>query len=126
MSKGRRRSTSPRVRSWRRAPFSSTGGSSPALPAASPQRTHASAARKLDCHALGGSNGVPTFGTGLTRDLDLHAHGAVSLNLAGFVVAVGTVDLRRGTLTASDFTGVDLFALTVSGASLFAGVGGTL
>src|SRR5207244_600682 len=85
---------------------------------------------RLDWHAIGGANGVPAFGTGMTASTRLHVHADASVSVAGFVVGKGTLDLKQGVITSSaggpTLTDADLFALTVTGVQLFVGTGGTL
>jgi len=92
-------------------------------------------AAKLDWHALGADAaaqalGVPAFSADVTPQTLLHVQAAASFDFDSFVVGKGTLDLRQGVLTSTAggvaLTNADLFAMTVTGAALFVGIGGTL
>ena len=89
------------------------------------------AAQKLDWAAMGPgltSGSLPAF----TMDdtVDLQASGSVSVDVAGFVVAVGTLDLFKGRVSGSDGTtdlvDADALSLSLSNLSLFVGVGASI
>ena len=89
-------------------------------------------ATRMDWATFTPADNLPDL-TGLTRDVELSASGHVELDVFGFVLAEASFGLVKGTLSGSDdpasgdpvtLTGAQSLVLTLTGASLFVGVGG--
>src|SRR5439155_1703688 len=71
-------------------------------------------------------SGFGIAGLGITSATDLDVSATLALDLGGFVVAAGSAHVSKQTVTGSFATPQSALVVTVSGASLFVGVGGSL
>ena len=93
--------------------------------------TVSGSAEKLDWDSLSISSGLDLSGSavlGIDESVDLHASGSVAFDaLSGTVVGTGGFTLDLGQVSGPDITdNSDAIALAITGADLFAGVGGSL
>src|SRR5688572_15206723 len=73
-----------------------------------------------------GAGSTPLFGIEIADTTQVEVAGTVGLSIGGFVVAAGGFSLVKQTVAGGTVDGADALVVTLSGVSVFAGVGGSL
>src|SRR5688572_11395464 len=73
-----------------------------------------------------GAGSTPLFGLEIADTTQVEVAGRLGLSIGGFVVAAGGFSLVKQTVSGGTVDGADALVVTLSGVSVFAGVGGSL
>src|SRR5688572_7251382 len=80
---------------------------------------------RLDWESAGAGS-TPLFGIDIASTTEVEVAGTLGLSIGGFVVAAGGFSLVKQTVAGGTVDGADALVVTLTGVSVFAGVGGSL
>src|SRR5688572_20628189 len=80
---------------------------------------------RLDWESAGAGS-TPLFGLEIADTTQVEVAGTLGLSIGGFVVAAGGFSLVKQTVAGGTVDGADALVVTLTGVSVFAGVGGSL
>src|SRR5688572_28793458 len=80
---------------------------------------------RLDWESAGAGS-TPLFGIDIASTTEVEVAGTLGLSIGGFVVAAGGFSLVKQTVSGGTVDGADALVVTLTGVSVFAGVGGSL